>query len=239
MKLATIALTLLLGGPLAATAERSDSASGVSELSAYSLHTTERWLKEQLSCLGCHRFAGEGGLIAPDLLQLKYRLSPPQVRSMIDNPQATRPGTIMPRVRLTGEKLDRLVAYLFQHGRPRARETAPLPATSAAIPGNSGAATFSRYCAACHGPHGRGDGVNAPALSPPPADLTDAEALARRPDDTLFDIIAAGGRVFDLDHRMPAWGQTLAPPQIRALVAHIRQLCECRGPDWSRPGVTR
>jgi mono/diheme cytochrome c family protein len=31
---------------------------------------------------------------------------------------------------------------------------------------------FVRYCSACHGVEGRGDGPAAPALRPPPADLT-------------------------------------------------------------------
>ena len=55
--------------------------------------------------------------------------------------------------------------------------------------------------------------------------------MSRRPDDTLFDIIAVGGRVFDLNHRMPAWGQTLDSSEIRTLVEFIRQLCQCQGPE--------
>jgi mono/diheme cytochrome c family protein len=36
--------------------------------------------------------------------------------------------------------------------------------------------------------------------------------------------------------RMPAYGTTLSPAQIRALVRHIRSLCQCRGPGWSTDG---
>jgi hypothetical protein len=34
--------------------------------------------------------------------------------------------------------------------------------------------------------------------------------------------------------RMPAFGATLSAAEIRALVRHIRTLCRCEGPAWSR-----
>jgi mono/diheme cytochrome c family protein len=34
--------------------------------------------------------------------------------------------------------------------------------------------------------------------------------------------------------RMPAFGATLSSAEIRALVRHIRALCRCEGPAWSR-----
>jgi hypothetical protein len=34
--------------------------------------------------------------------------------------------------------------------------------------------------------------------------------------------------------RMPAFGATLTSAEIRALVRHIRTLCRCEGPSWSR-----
>jgi len=45
----------------------------------------------------------------------------------------------------------------------------------APIPGemvSAGRQYFVRYCSACHGMTGHGDGPAAPALRPPPADLT-------------------------------------------------------------------
>lgn len=214
----------------------SPAAAAGDTLSRYQLHKVERMLKEQLSCLGCHRFGAEGGWIAPDLLQLKYRLNEAQVRNMIMDPQAARPGTMMPRVRLREDRLQRLVAYLFQHGHPRAEEPPVRREVRPAATGGTGQVLFTRYCAACHGPQGGGDGVNAAALAPAPTRLSDAAALGRRSDDTLFDIIAGGGRVFDLSHRMPPWGQTLAQDDILDLVSYLRHLCECQGPAWSSDG---
>jgi mono/diheme cytochrome c family protein len=37
---------------------------------------------------------------------------------------------------------------------------------------------------------------------------------------------------------MPAFGGSLGTPDIRALVAYIRTLCKCQGPQWSRDGGT-
>jgi hypothetical protein len=38
---------------------------------------------------------------------------------------------------------------------------------------------------------------------------------------------------------MPAFGATLAPRQIDALVRHIRALCGCAPPRWSMDGARR
>jgi hypothetical protein len=38
---------------------------------------------------------------------------------------------------------------------------------------------------------------------------------------------------------MPGFGGVLEPAGIRSLVAHIRTLCSCEGPAWSRDGTGR
>ena len=40
------------------------------------------------------------------------------------------------------------------------------------VPPDSGSGMFSAYCAACHGPAGKGDGPAAKALAKPPANLS-------------------------------------------------------------------
>ena len=60
--------------------------------------------------------------------------------------------------------------------------------------------------------------------------------MAKRPDDTLYDGIAAGGFILDKSPLMPGFGDMLEPEQIRALVLHIRTLCECEQPAWAREG---
>jgi mono/diheme cytochrome c family protein len=208
-------------------------------LSAYKLQKTERMLKEQLSCLGCHQFGEEGGRLAPDLLQVKNKLTPDYVREFIVNPRSKLPITMMPAVRLSPAKLEALVSYLFEHRRQPGQARPILrTAMSAVVPWEigTGGFLFGLYCSSCHGTLGRGNGVNASTLSPPPTNLADPSRIGQRADDTLFDIIAVGGRVFDLNHRMPACGQTLDSGEIRTLVEYIRQLCQCDGPVWSRDG---
>jgi mono/diheme cytochrome c family protein len=108
---------------------------------------------------------------------------------------------------------------------------------------------FARYCAACHGIEGRGDGPAAGALTKPPADLT--RIAARRggkfPDaeiasfiDGRFELAAHGTR------EMPIWGRRLAEPiaedatgeevargRIELLVAYLKTIQV--GPEAPKP----
>lgn len=87
---------------------------------------------------------------------------------------------------------------------------------------------FQRYCIQCHGPEGRGDGVNATQdLGAAPKDLTNAEELSRLTDDRIADIIAKGGASNELSPLMPPWGNTLTGEEIRGIVRLIRDLCKC------------
>jgi mono/diheme cytochrome c family protein len=95
---------------------------------------------------------------------------------------------------------------------------------------------YGRWCAACHGAEGRGDGWNAVDLPVRPDAHADPERMAARSDDALRDAIYGGGWVLGRSARMPAFGATLTPGQIDALVDHIRRLCACQGPAWSRDG---
>jgi mono/diheme cytochrome c family protein len=65
---------------------------------------------------------------------------------------------------------------------------------------------FVQYCSACHGVHGRGDGPAAPALQPPPADLT---RITQR-HDGLF-LVTALTAVIDGQTVIPAHGSREMP----------------------------
>lgn len=207
--------------------------------SAFALHKASLLLRDKLSCLGCHSLDGIGGRIAPDLGHARERLQPAYVWNVIRDPHSITPQSIMPKMSWPEDTAKLLTDYLLQRDST-ARESiylSPLdhrtinPAT-----GNRAARNYARHCAACHGADGKGDGFNAAFLPVKPTDHTDASTLGRRPDDTLFDGIHAGGAVLNKSHLMPAWGNLLSTEEIRELVAFLRSLCHCHGPEWARDG---
>jgi mono/diheme cytochrome c family protein len=126
--------------------------------------------------------------------------------------------------------------YLLQRepasGSPPARIPRPAPRP---LPDSAdGATLYEWYCADCHGVEGRADGPNARFLPVAPVSHADAAYMSERPDDSLFDAIYAGGYVMDRSNLMPAYGWTLTRDQIWRLVRHLRRLCDCQGPSWSR-----
>ena len=64
----------------------------------------------------------------------------------------------------------------------------PWPPTQASV--SAGTALYATACASCHGDTGRGDGVAASALNPPPSDL--AVHVPLHTDSELYDFIANG-----------------------------------------------
>lgn len=206
-------------------------------LSRFATGKAARLLDQKLPCQGCHRIGERGGMLGPDLALSSSRLQPAYVFAMIADPQSMVPGTIMPRARLPDSRLD-LVARFLVHGKLTRAPGGYLPLKDVLGSGEPasrehGADLYRRYCSDCHGSAGHADGVNARFLPTPPAVLADGSRMARRPDDTLHDGIFAGGAILGQDHRMPAWGHTLSSADIRALVEHIRHLCQCREPAWS------
>ena len=233
----TLLLALVILAPVPARAQ----------LSPFQAAKAEALLRTKLPCLGCHALDGTGGRVGPDLSGVGARRSAAYIRGMVVDPAATVPGTIMPRVPLDSATRALIVAYLGGRTRPvggggaaAAAATPPPPRAPPRAPPVGGAprpavALYGAYCAPCHGETGRGDGYNARYLPVPPAVHADARAMGTRSDDMLFDAIAAGGYTLGRSVRMPPFGETLRPAEIRSLVGYIRRLCGCRGPTWSRP----
>ena len=214
-------------------------------LSDFTRATTTRLLEDRLSCLGCHRVGDEGGLLAPPLDGIGERLQESYVVAMILDPATAAPGAPMPRAEVTQREARRLARLLMDSeaewegpasqslaDREHPAWTALGEAVGAGTDGE-GARLYARYCASCHGAEGRADGWNVVSLPLAPAVHADPEAMGRRPDDTLFDGIHAGGYVLDGSPRMPGFGGLLNNAQIRDLVAYIRVLCNCRQPAWA------
>ncbi len=95
-------------------------------------------------------------------------------------------------------------------------------ATSAAAPvgvPEQGKPIFETRCASCHGLQGRGDGPQAPFLSPRPASLISAGTSVKT-DAELFAIINNGKPRTS----MPAWKDALNEQERRDVLAYIRTL---------------
>jgi mono/diheme cytochrome c family protein len=202
-------------------------------LSPFATAKATTLLREKYGCLGCHRLGDDGGQLAPALHDVRTRRDAAYIAAIIRNPQQVRPGAAMPRTRMP--EADRTLITRLLGGDPTARD-GTVPAAPAPTDTN-GAALYRTWCAGCHGATGQGNGPNAKALPVPPARHADAATMSQRPDDTLYDTIDGGGAIMNRSARMPAFGGSLSPVQIRALVAHIRTLCRCVGPAWSRDGA--
>lgn len=230
----TVVASLLVASPRPASAQPSPPS-----LTSFEVRRVERFLDQRVACRGCHQIAGRGGWIGPSLDGVRERAGYDQILRMIRDPAREVPGTLMPRQRIAQRESERLAAYLVSlPPLPDARPAVD-PEAAAAIPAgreNDGAALYARHCAACHGPTGHGDGWNAGDLPVVPAVHADADAMSKRPDDSLYDGIAAGAFVLDGSNLMPAFGEMLDPEQIDALVAYIRSLCGCEQPSWAGSG---
>lgn len=212
---------------------RSAGAQGNAAPTPFMRHKAEQLLREQLPCLGCHAFGQEGGRLAPDLRTVRERRSAEYIEAMIDAPQQQAPGSLMPRTVMLPATREAIVRYLQSLPGDGNTPAATAGAGAAVAASTDGGALYAAWCAGCHGARGKGDGANAQYLPVPPAKHDDAAAMSRRSDDALYDTIAGGGAIMNRSARMPAFGATLADPQIRALVVYIRTLCSCKGPEWS------
>jgi mono/diheme cytochrome c family protein len=202
-------------------------------LSAFARAKAEILLRDQLPCLGCHTLHGDGGRIGPELSTVAARRSAEYIAAVIADPVRVVPSTVMPRTRMPDETRFLITRYLAAGA---AGVNASIPVITPTPADSNGPALYARYCASCHGASGRGDGPNAKYLPVRPAAHASRDAMTQRPDDSLYDTIAGGGAIMNRSPRMPAFGATLAPSQIRALVQYIRTLCGCRGPQWSLDG---
>lgn len=223
---------------VATTGVAAQSDTSFRPVTAFGAAKARELLNNHLPCLGCHSLEGSGGRIAPDLATVRERRSRDYIAAMIDDPQKTLPGSLMPKQTMLPATRDVVVRYL--QSLPGSGNVGAPAADSGATPSNNGngASLYRIWCASCHGASGNGDGINASALPVRPARHSDAGIMSSRSDDALYDTIAGGGSVMNRSPRMPAFGETLSPIQIRALVSYIRELCGCEGPAWSRDGAS-
>ena len=98
-------------------------------------------------------------------------------------------------------------------------------AVAASAADHAGEAAYRRYCSACHGPDGKGDGVVSGLMTPKPTDLTQ---LTKANDGkfSLLDVmqsidgrkkIAAHG-----DSDMPVWGEVFDKDRGQGIAAEAQ-----------------
>ena len=103
--------------------------------------------------------------------------------------------------------------------------TVLLLAVAASAADQAGEVAYRRYCSACHGPDGKGDGVVSGLMTPKPTDLTQ---LTKANDGkfSLLDVmqsidgrkkIAAHG-----DSDMPVWGEVFDKDRGQGIAAEAQ-----------------
>ncbi len=91
----------------------------------------------------------------------------------------------------------------------------PVPVSEASVA--AGQATYTQYCAACHGPEGMGDGPAAAALEPKPANFSEAH-VQELSDGAIFYVITHGRE----GTAMVAWELILSEEQRWEVVNFLR-----------------
>jgi mono/diheme cytochrome c family protein len=94
-----------------------------------------------------------------------------------------------------------------------------------------GQEAYKRYCSACHGKEGKGDGGGGKLSGIPPNDLTDKSYMSLLSDEDLYKRIRYGEEAVPY-MQMPGFDSNLTPETIHSLVKYIRTL-EKEGAEYS------
>ncbi len=98
-----------------------------------------------------------------------------------------------------------------------------------------GSEVNEKYCIRCHDNESTPERVsNFDNLSPAPHLYTDGATYNRFSDSDLLNIITRGGPGLGKSPQMPAYGSTLTPAEIKALISYIRAVAD---PPYQTPGV--
>lgn len=205
---------------------RSDLLKGVTlQKTALSMILGDLLFEKAKGCIACHQSAPDyGGVSGAELYTAYARLQPEYIYSYIRNPQAWEPGIWMPNLGLSDVDLNKLVRYLemivvapeFHRRRDTSRQAA---------------VNYRTYCYQCHGMKGDGSGVNVRDMAVKPRDHTDSVGMSKLTDERIFNAIKGGGASVGKSALMPAWGGVFTDEEIRSLVAFLRTLCNCKGPE--------
>jgi mono/diheme cytochrome c family protein len=85
---------------------------------------------------------------------------------------------------------------------------------------------FYQYCVWCHADATPAGPSNRSNLTPVPPLLNDGEKLNSESDDALQKVITLGGAATGKSPMMPPYGKTLAPADIKAVIAFARAVAQ-------------
>lgn len=88
---------------------------------------------------------------------------------------------------------------------------------------------YRKYCAACHGDTGKGDGPAGKRLRPPPYDLSNPIRMNGVTDWEIFTAIKEGGQAVGKSFFMTAWKGILNDQDIHDVAAFVRTLAPAAG----------
>lgn len=130
--------------------------------------------------------------------------------------------------RLSDAEADKVLEFLKAGARSITAETpAPTPAAQFVSAGPvtlprahqpDGGVVFSKWCVACHGEQGKGDGPAASAFDPKPANFTDAKFWDQRTEAQVEEVIEHG------KNAMPAFAAQLNHEEIFAVIRYLKEL---------------
>jgi mono/diheme cytochrome c family protein len=201
-----------------------------------------RGLYVALGCRTCHRIGGEGGKGGPDLTFVGFRHGRAWLEAWLSDPQAWKPGSLMPNPRLSPETRAKIVDYLLTL-KGQDFEKVGRPWNASALGGDAlarGHALYARAgCVACHGKAGAGGypnnnvpGGKIPALIGAAERFTKEELKVKikngvspaRADPSGPEPLVA----------MPRWGEVLKEDELDAVAAYVLSLKPDAsvGADW-------
>jgi cbb3-type cytochrome c oxidase subunit III len=175
-------------------------------------------------CMICHGVEGKGdgplamklGDVRPTDLTDAARMGKHSDKEVFQIIQGTADHAVIdgqvPRwgMAISGPQIESLVAYIrFLHDSPY-----PVIGTP-----ELGKEVYLNSCAACHGIHGKGDGVMTNVLQMEPADHSNRGDMGEMSNRSLLDVVRDGGKGY-----MPAWKGILSKKAIRSVVGYIRLL---------------
>jgi len=128
-------------------------------------------------CIGCHTILGNGSYFAPDMTKATVRKPKEYLKKFILDPRAVKPKTVMPKLGLTEEEADNLIAFLDWTSKVDTNDWPPEPILKTATGKEStiGQTLFKKHdCSACHQIGGIG-GTAGPDLTHIGLEKPDAE----------------------------------------------------------------